>query len=180
MGIPNNSLLSASHTMAKLNAALMHKSSACRASVIQKQSQLFTAGSQRSTSCSRSYRLTCTAVAGTADRRLMVKLSLAQSSGTLDLSEFELETVPVEVCDLTQLEVNTCSTPKSINNFQPIRPICPRIDAIAHLACKGLLADYSHSREICLSRQAGHAPKWEYHSSIRLPNAIADFCRSSA
>jgi len=150
----DNCPLSASHAMARLNAALIYKSSACRASVIQKQSQLFAAGSQRSTSCSRSYRLTCTAVAGTADKRLMVKLSLAQSSGTLDLSEFELETVPEEVCDLTQLEVNTCSTPKFINSFQPVGPTCPRILAIANFACKGLLADCSPSRKI-LSIKAG-------------------------
>ena len=36
-----------------------------------------------------------------------MKLSLAQSSGSLDLSEFELDSVPPEVCDLTQLEVLT-------------------------------------------------------------------------
>ncbi len=35
----------------------------------------------------------------------MVKLSLAQGSGSLDLSEFELDSVPEEVCNLIQLEV---------------------------------------------------------------------------
>jgi hypothetical protein len=40
----------------------------------------------------------------------MVKLSLAESSGSLDLSEFELDTVPPEVCDLTKLEVITIGT----------------------------------------------------------------------
>lgn len=56
---------------------------------------------------SRGPRLACRAAAGSGDRRLMVKLSLAQSSGSLDLSEFELESVPPEVFDLTQLEVIT-------------------------------------------------------------------------
>ena len=61
--------------------------------------------------CSRHTSLFRTAAAGTtnagsADRRLAVKLSLAQSSGKLDLSEFELDSVPIEVFALAGLEVS--------------------------------------------------------------------------
>lgn len=44
--------------------------------------------------------------AGTVDRTMMVKLSLAQSSNRLDLSECQLEAVPPEVLDLVNLEVS--------------------------------------------------------------------------
>lgn len=64
---------------------------------------------------SRGHRVACKAVAGINDRRLMVKLSLAQSSGSLDLSEFELDSVPEEVCSLMQLEVSTIINPDICN-----------------------------------------------------------------
>ena len=62
-------------------------------------------------STSRRTRSSCTAPAGTTaagivDRTLMVKLSLAQSSGKLDLSECELDSVPEEVFALAGLEVS--------------------------------------------------------------------------
>ncbi len=44
-------------------------------------------------------------VAAIVDRTLMVKLSLAQTSNRLDLSECELEAVPPEVLELRDLEV---------------------------------------------------------------------------
>lgn len=85
--------------------ALTQLSSTCALAFSQRLQQRNAADRQHSSACSRGYRLVCAAQAAPADRRLMVKLSLAQGSGSLDLSEFELNTVPEEVCDLTGLEV---------------------------------------------------------------------------
>ena len=90
--------------------ALVHPSNAGRPACLWRLQQPSAAGQQPSHRCSRGGRLLCAAQAGPADRRLMVKLSLAQGSGSLDLSEFELDSVPEEVCNLTQLEVRgSCS-----------------------------------------------------------------------
>ena len=43
------------------------------------------------------------------DMRVMVKLSVARSSGKLDLSDCGLTEVPAEVCDLRDLEASTAS-----------------------------------------------------------------------
>ena len=45
------------------------------------------------------------------DMRVMVKLSVARSSGKLDLSNCGLTEVPAEVCDLRDLQASTCNTP---------------------------------------------------------------------
>lgn len=43
------------------------------------------------------------------DMRVMVKLSVAKSSGKLDLSDCGLTEVPPEVCDLRDLEASTAA-----------------------------------------------------------------------
>lgn len=40
------------------------------------------------------------------DMQLMVKLSVAKSSGKLDLSNFNLTEVPEELCSIVDLEVH--------------------------------------------------------------------------
>ena len=51
--------------------------------------------------------------------QVMVKLSVAKSSGKLDLSNCGLKEVPPEVCDLRDLEVNSCIVPncKTVASF---------------------------------------------------------------
>ena len=83
----------------------MQRGCICRLICLHRPRLPSAAGQQPSSGCRAGARLVCAAQAAPADRRLMVKLSLAQGSGSLDLSEFELESVPEEVCDLTQLEV---------------------------------------------------------------------------
>lgn len=56
---------------------------------------------------SRRQQLRCSAAAGTVDRSLMVKMSLAQTSNQLDLSECGLTSVPDDVLALTNLEVSS-------------------------------------------------------------------------
>ena len=56
---------------------------------------------------SRRQQLRCSAAAGTVDRTLMVKMSLAQTSNQLDLSECGLTSVPDDVLALTNLEVSS-------------------------------------------------------------------------
>lgn len=56
-------------------------------------------------------RHSCLAVLVTAkmDMRVMVKLSVAKSSGKLDLSDCGLTEVPPEVCELRNLEASTAA-----------------------------------------------------------------------
>ena len=97
--------LSAVQPVARGDMALTQLSSNCAPACLQRMQQPHAAGRQHSSACSRGSRLVCTAQAAPADRRLMVKLSLAQGSGSLDLSEFELDSVPEAVCGLTGLQV---------------------------------------------------------------------------
>lgn len=67
----------------------------------------------------RRQQLRCSAVAGTVDRSLMVKLSLAQTSNQLDLSECGLTSVPDDVLALTNLEVSyACNQLGTCGHFQ--------------------------------------------------------------
>ena len=95
----------------KHQAAWLRQSAESFASLAQPLPELCWARGARMPACSRRTKSACTAAAGTAaagivDRSLMVKLSLAQSSGKLDLSECELDSVPKEVFALAGLEVS--------------------------------------------------------------------------
>ena len=96
---------------ARHQAAWLQQSADSYASMLQPLPGLRLAKRPGMLLCSRHTSLIRTAAAGTttagsADRRLAVKLSLAQSSGKLDLSEFELDSVPSEVFALAGLEVS--------------------------------------------------------------------------
>lgn len=50
-------------------------------------------------------------VSAAVNMRVMVKLSVAKSSGKLDLSDCGLEEVPAEVCNMRDLEAGICIAP---------------------------------------------------------------------
>ncbi len=73
----------------------------------------------------RSQHIRCSAAAGTVDRTLMVKFSLAHTSNQLDLSECGLTSVPQEVLELTNLEVHLgMPTSSTISLVGPANCLC--------------------------------------------------------
>ena len=111
----------------KHQAVWLRQSAESTASMVQPLPELCRAKGPRMPSCSRRARSSCTAAAGTAaagivDKTLMVKLSLAQSSGKLDLSECELDSVPEEVFALAGLEVSITRGGCPLHDQAPMEP----------------------------------------------------------
>lgn len=78
------------------------------------------------------------------DMRVMVKLSVARSSGKLDLSDCDLTEVPAEVCDLRDLEASVAAH----QHFFALVLVC----LSSHLSsCQSLLLVY------CLVRPQNRA-----------------------
>ena len=113
--------------MTKHQAAWLRQKAESFASLVQPLPELCRAKGPRMPPCNRGTRSSCTAAAGPAaasivDKTLMVKLSLAQSSGKLDLSECELNSVPEEVFALAELEVSTTRAGCPLQDQAPLDP----------------------------------------------------------
>lgn len=82
-------------------------------------------GAERQRTCTRNLRLAM--VTAKMNMQVMVKLSVAASSGKLDLSNCNLTEVPPEVCNLKGLEVSTsCCEPYLLLRHMSRRLSCPQ------------------------------------------------------